>query len=121
VTATLPTPPPNDPLPVAMRWLAEATARERRNPNAMALATVDVEGRPSARMVLLKELAAPGYGVFYTNYGSRKARELDAVRRAAAVLHWDDLGRLLHAPSPIHFLTWIRQEFGAEPEVCALM
>ncbi len=92
MTPTLPTPPPNDPLPVAMRWLAEATARGRRNPNAMALATVDAHGRPSARMVLLKELAAVGYGVFYTNYGSRKARELDATRRAAAVLHWDDLG-----------------------------
>jgi len=95
VTLSLPTPPPDDPLPVAMRWLAEATARNRRNPNAMALATVDSTGRPSARMVLLKELALAGYGVFYTNYGSRKASELDATRRAAAVLHWDELGRQL--------------------------
>ena len=95
MTLSLPTPPPDDPLPVAMRWLAEATARNRRNPNAMALATVDATGRPSARMVLLKELAPAGYGVFYTNYGSRKASELDATRRAAGVLHWDDLGRQL--------------------------
>jgi pyridoxamine 5'-phosphate oxidase len=78
-----------------MRWLAEATARARRNPNAMALATVDPAGRPSARMVLLKELAPAGYAVFYTNYGSRKAGELDATHRAAAVLYWDELGRQL--------------------------
>jgi pyridoxamine 5'-phosphate oxidase len=95
VTPLLPTPPPDDPLLVAMRWLAEATARARRNPNAMALATVDAAGRPSARMVLLKELAPAGYAVFYTNYGSRKAGELDATRRAAAVLYWDELGRQL--------------------------
>jgi len=78
-----------------MRWLAEATARARRNPNAMALATVDATGHPSARMVLLKELVPAGYAVFYTNYGSRKAGELDATRRAAAVLYWDELGRQL--------------------------
>jgi pyridoxamine 5'-phosphate oxidase len=93
VTPLLPTPPPDDPLPVALRWLAEATASARRNPNAMALATVSAGGHPSARMVLLKELAPSGYAVFYTNYGSRKASELDATGRAAAILHWDDLGR----------------------------
>ena len=95
MTPLLPTAPPDDPLPIAVRWLAEATARARRNPNAMALATVDAAGRPSARMVLLKELAPAGYAVFYTNYGSRKAGELDATRRAAAVLYWDELGRQL--------------------------
>ena len=95
MTALLPAPPPDDPLPVSIRWLAEASARDRRNPNAMALATVDAAGRPSVRMVLLKELAPAGYGVFYTNYGSRKAGELDATRRAAAVLYWDELGRQL--------------------------
>ncbi|MEO8468002.1 MAG: pyridoxamine 5'-phosphate oxidase [Gammaproteobacteria bacterium] len=95
MTPSLPTPPPDDPLPIAMRWLAEATARARRNPNAMALATVDANGHPSARMVLLKELVPAGYGVFYTNYGSRKGHELDATGRAAGVLHWDELGRQL--------------------------
>ena len=95
MTPSLPEPPPHDPLPLAIRWLAEATGRVRRNPNAMALATVDATGRPSARMVLLKELAPAGYAVFYTNYGSRKARELDAAPRAAAVLYWDELGRQL--------------------------
>jgi pyridoxamine 5'-phosphate oxidase len=95
VTPLLPTPPPDDPLPFAIGWLAEATARGRRNPNAMALATTSLSGHPSARMVLLKELAPLGYAVFYTNYGSRKANELDATGRAAAILYWDDLGRQL--------------------------
>jgi pyridoxamine 5'-phosphate oxidase len=80
-------------LSVAIRWLGEATQSGRRNPNAMALATVDGRGRPSARMVLLKDLSPAGYAVFYTNYGSRKAGELDATRRAAAILHWDERGR----------------------------
>jgi pyridoxamine 5'-phosphate oxidase len=93
VTPLLPTPPPDDPLPLAIRWLAEAGARGRRNPNAMALATTSAAGHPSARMVLLKELAPLGYAVFYTNYGSRKAAELEATGRAAAVLYWEDLGR----------------------------
>lgn len=89
----LPSPLPDDPLPTAMRWLAEAAALGRANTNAIALATVDGGGRPAVRMVLLKDLAAQGYAVFYTNYGSRKARELDAARRAAAALYWHELGR----------------------------
>ena len=93
MTTLLPSPPPEDPVPTALRWLAEATALGRRNPNAMALATTDTDGRPAVRMVLLKELAPAGYAVFYTNYGSRKAAELAATGRAAAVLHWDELGR----------------------------
>lgn len=90
---SLPLPPPDDPMPLAIRWLDEANALGRRNPNALALATADANARPSVRMVLLKELAAEGYGVFYTNYGSRKAAELAATRRAAGVLYWDELGR----------------------------
>ncbi len=90
---SLPSPPPDDPLPLAIRWLAEATALGRRNPNALALATTTANARPSVRMVLLKKLAPEGYGVFYTNYGSRKAAELVAAGRAAGVLYWDELGR----------------------------
>lgn len=91
----LPTPAPTDPLPIANAWLAEALALGRRNANALALATTDRAHRPSVRMVLLKELAAAGYAVFYTNYGSRKAEELDATGRAAGVLYWHELGRQL--------------------------
>jgi pyridoxamine 5'-phosphate oxidase len=86
-------PPPEDPLPTAAEWLGEAEALGRRNANAIALATTDAAGRPSVRMVLLKELAPAGYGVFYTNYGSRKGAELVATGCAAAVLYWHELAR----------------------------
>lgn len=86
-------PPPDDPVRCAAAWLGEAEALARRNANAMALASVDSTGRPSVRMVLLKELAPSGYAVFYTNYRSRKAVELEASGRAAAVLYWHELGR----------------------------
>lgn len=90
----LPTPVPQDPLPTVAEWLAEVTTGGRvRNPNALALATADAAGRPSARMVLVKHLAPEGYLVFYTSYGSRKAAELDGTGRAAAVLYWEELGR----------------------------
>ena len=87
---------PEDPLPLAARWLADAAARVPKNPWAMALATVSAEGRPTLRYVLLKSLStADGYVVFYTNYGSRKAGELDVSGRAAAALYWPDAGRQL--------------------------
>ncbi len=84
---------PEDPLPTVGEWLEAAAATGRRNPNAMALATADAAGQPSVRMVLLKELAPAGYVVFYTNYRSRKAGELEHGGRGAAVLYWEDLGR----------------------------
>jgi pyridoxamine 5'-phosphate oxidase len=87
------TTPPDDPVPTAKRWLGEAEALGRRNANAIALASADRAGRPSVRMVLIKELAPAGYLVFYTNYGSRKARELEATGRAAAAIYWHELGR----------------------------
>lgn len=87
------TSPPDDPVPIAAEWLAAAEALGRRNANAIALATTDATGKPSVRMVLLKELAPAGYAVFYTNYGSRKAADLAATQRAAGVLYWHELGR----------------------------
>jgi pyridoxamine 5'-phosphate oxidase len=95
------TQPPENPVPTVARWLADAEALGRRNANAMALATTDSTGRPSARMVLLKELAAAGYAVFYTNYGSRKATDLTATGRAAAVLYWHELGRQIRFEGPV--------------------
>jgi pyridoxamine 5'-phosphate oxidase len=90
----LPMPAPDDPIPVIAGWLAEVTASGKlRNGNAMALATADAAGAPSVRMVLLKELAAEGYSVFYTNYGSRKSEEIGRNPRAAAVIYWEALGR----------------------------
>ena len=81
-----------DPFEIARRWLSEAEATEPNDPNAIALATVDPAGLPNVRMVLLKEVEADAF-VFYTNYGSAKAREIDASERAAFVMHWKSLRR----------------------------
>jgi pyridoxamine 5'-phosphate oxidase len=99
----LPDPLPPEPLAMAAAWLAEARALAvQPNPNAMVLATADAEGMPSARVVLCKELRPePGILTFYTNYLSRKGRELDANPRAAAVMHWDALRRQLRVEGRI--------------------
>jgi pyridoxamine 5'-phosphate oxidase len=77
---------PAEPLALFNAWLAEATAQGVLEPNAMCLATVSPEGRPSARFVLLKGCDDGGF-VFYTNYESRKAREL-AENPFAAATFW---------------------------------
>ena len=81
-----------DPFVLARSWMAEAEASEMNDPNAIALSTVDAAGRPNARMVLLKEIADDAF-VFYTNYESAKAAELDHAKAAAFVMHWKSLGR----------------------------
>jgi pyridoxamine 5'-phosphate oxidase len=93
---TLPKPAPADPLPLAERWLADAAANVPKNPWAMALATVSASGRPSVRYVLLKALLqTDACIVFYTNYDSRKAGELETATTAAGVLYWPGAGRQL--------------------------
>ncbi|SEK75510.1 Pyridoxamine 5'-phosphate oxidase [Roseivivax marinus] len=82
----------DDPFEIARAWLAEAEASEPNDPNAIALSTVDPDGLPNARMVLLKDIE-DGAFVFYTNYGSAKAREIEAAGKAAFVLHWKSLRR----------------------------
>jgi pyridoxamine 5'-phosphate oxidase len=82
----------DDPLRLFAAWLHEATASESRDPTAMTLATVDADGRPNARMVLLKGADQHGF-VFYTNLDSQKGRELDARPEAALVFHWKSLNR----------------------------
>eukprot|EP00611_Tribonema_gayanum_P006099 TRINITY_DN15381_c0_g1_i1.p1 TRINITY_DN15381_c0_g1~~TRINITY_DN15381_c0_g1_i1.p1 ORF type:complete len:198 (-),score=67.52 TRINITY_DN15381_c0_g1_i1:670-1263(-) len=74
-------------------WLADATRAGLQDPNAMCLATATPEGRPSSRFVLLKGCDADGGFVFYTNYDSRKARELEANPFAAATFWWAPLHR----------------------------
>ena len=81
----------DDPFQIAQDWLAEAVKTEPNDPNAIALATVDADGMPNVRMVLLKDIEPDAF-VFYTNYGSRKAQEL-AGGKAAFVLHWKSLRR----------------------------
>ena len=82
----------DDPFVLAQQWLSEAAAVEPNDPSAMALSTVDADGLPNARMVLLKEIEADAF-LIYTNYGSSKGREIDATGKAAFVMHWKSLRR----------------------------
>ena len=77
----------NDPFALFDAWFAEARASEPNDPDAMALATADAEGRPSVRMVLLKGHGPDGF-VFYTNLDSRKGGELAANPHVALLFHW---------------------------------
>jgi pyridoxamine 5'-phosphate oxidase len=93
----------DDPLTIVGAWL-DAAERDagQPNPNAMTIATVGTDSRPSARVVLVKGLERRlGYAEFYTNYGSRKASELREHRWAAGVMHWDRLGRQLRFEGPV--------------------
>jgi pyridoxamine 5'-phosphate oxidase len=81
-----------DPLAIARAWLSEAEASEPNDPNAIALASVDAEGLPNVRMVLLKDIEDAAF-VFYTNYGSAKGQELTQSGKAAFVMHWKSLRR----------------------------
>ncbi|MFC3026675.1 pyridoxamine 5'-phosphate oxidase [Roseomonas sp. CGMCC 1.13459] len=85
-------PPTDDPIAQFESWMAEAAKTEINDPNAVCLATATPEGRPSARMVLLKGVD-PGGFVFYTNLESRKGGELAANRFAALCFHWKTLQR----------------------------
>jgi pyridoxamine 5'-phosphate oxidase len=81
-----------EPLRLFAAWLTEATASEPRDPTAMTLATIDADGLPNARMVLLKGLDTHGF-VFYTNMDSQKGHELTAHPQAALVFYWKSLNR----------------------------
>ena len=105
-TETLPEPLPVNPLTIAAAWLEQArTDAAQPNPNAMVLATVDARGQPSARVVLCKEIASSGFIKFYTNYESRKGRELAANARAAVVFHWDHRHRQVRAEGRVEALS----------------
>jgi len=104
---TLPDPLPANPLQVTAEWLAQARIDSAQpNPNAMVLATVDGRGQPSARVVLCKDIAADaGFITFYTNYQSRKGRELEENPRAAVVFHWDHRHRQVRAEGRVERLS----------------
>lgn len=82
----------DDPFQIARQWLAEAEKTEINDPNAIALSTVDQDGMPNVRMVLLKDIEDDAF-VFYTNYGSAKSREIEWSGKAAFVLHSKSLRR----------------------------
>lgn len=81
-----------DPFAIIQSWMAEASEAEVNDPDAVALATVDPDGLPNVRMVLLRDIEDDAF-VFYTNYGSAKAQEADSQGKAAFVMHWKSLRR----------------------------
>jgi pyridoxamine 5'-phosphate oxidase len=94
----------DEPLRLWQAWFDEATKAEPRDPNAMALATVDADGLPDVRMVLLKGIDERGF-VFYTNTESRKGQELAAIPKAALLFHWKSLNRQVRVRGPAERVT----------------
>jgi pyridoxamine 5'-phosphate oxidase len=90
----------DDPLDLFARWFAEATEAGLIEPNAMTVATADSQGRPSARMVLLKRFGQDGFD-FYTNTESRKGGEITANPHAALLFWWDALHRQVRIEGPV--------------------
>ena len=93
-----------DPMDQFREWFGEAEKREPGDANAMTVATAGPEGRPSARMVLLKGFDARGF-VFYTNLGSRKSEELAANPYASLLFHWKSLERQVRIEGPVEPVT----------------
>ncbi len=81
-------------------WFEEATRSEPRDPTAMSLATVDADGLPNVRMVLMKSFGEGGF-VFYTNIESQKGRELDREHKGALLFHWKSLNRQVRLRGPV--------------------
>lgn len=94
----------NEPFSLFGTWMKDAEAAEVNDPNALALATVDADGLPNVRMVLLKGFDADGF-VFYTNYESRKGTELLGQKKAAMVFHWKSLRRQIRIRGDVEPVT----------------
>jgi pyridoxamine 5'-phosphate oxidase len=94
----------DDPIALFGAWMAEAAKSEPNDPNAVCLATATPEGRPSARMVLLKDVDARGF-VFYTNLESRKGGELARNPFAAMTFHWKTLQRSVRVEGAVEPVT----------------
>ena len=94
----------DDPFNLFAEWLKEAEAKEINDPNAMALATVDEEGLPNVRMVLLKGFDDRGF-VFYTNFESQKGQEVQSAMKAAVNFHWKSLRRQVRVRGVVEKVT----------------
>jgi dihydrophenazinedicarboxylate synthase len=107
--------PPAEPLPLLARWLRLADERGVREPRALALATADAEGRPSSRILLLKQVT-PAL-VFAGSYESRKGRELEANPRAAGTLYWRETLQQVTVEGPVRRLSEAESDaiFGERP------
>ncbi len=93
-----------EPFKLFGEWLKEAEASELNDPNAVALATVDEDGLPNVRMVLLKGFDTDGF-VFYTNFESQKGREILGQKKAAMCFHWKTLRRQVRVRGPVELVT----------------
>jgi pyridoxamine 5'-phosphate oxidase len=93
-----------EPFQLFATWLKDATASEPNDPTALALATVDTDGLPDVRMVLLKGFDEHGF-VFYTNFESAKGREILATMKAAMCFHWKSLRRQVRVRGPVEIVT----------------
>lgn len=106
--------PHGDPFLLFEVWFGEAKASEPNDPNAMALATATPEGRPSVRMVLLKEhgreIGEHGGFIFYTNGESRKGAEIHANMHAALLFHWKSLRRQVRIEGPLREVSEARAD-----------
>ena len=91
------------------KWFKETQTVDSKEPNAMTLATATVDGRPSARIVLLKEVSDAGF-VFYTNYGSRKAQDLETNPRCALTFYWSELERQVRVEGQARRVTQAESE-----------
>lgn len=107
-----------EPFELFAAWMKEAEAREPNDPNALALATVDADGMPNVRMVLLKGWDASGF-VFYTNFESAKGRELIAHPKAALCFHWKSLRRQVRVRGPVVPVTSVEADeyFATRPRL----
>ncbi len=90
----------DEPLRLFAAWFSDATRSEPADPSAMTLATVDADGLPNARMVLMKGFDELGF-VFYTNLDSQKGRELGSAPKGALVFHWKSLSRQVRLRGPL--------------------
>ncbi|CAH0339820.1 pyridoxamine 5'-phosphate oxidase [Rhizobium sp. CECT 9324] len=94
----------NEPFALFGAWLQDAQASELNDPNAVALATVDADGLPNVRMVLLKGFDSRGF-VFYTNFESQKGQEILGQKKAAMCFHWKSLRRQVRLRGAVEIVT----------------
>ncbi len=94
----------NEPFALFDEWLKDATKTEPNDPNAVALATVDSDGLPDVRMVLLKDFDEQGF-VFYTNFESQKGQEILGSMKAAMCFHWKTLRRQVRIRGPVEIVS----------------
>ncbi|MEZ2129322.1 MULTISPECIES: pyridoxamine 5'-phosphate oxidase [unclassified Sinorhizobium] len=94
----------NEPFALFAEWLKEAESSEVNDPNAVALATVDENGLPNVRMVLLKGFDYNGF-VFYTNFESQKGKEILGQKKAAMCFHWKTLRRQVRLRGPVEMVS----------------